>query len=302
MSAQATSATYRVRHTTRYTYDATVDHSYGRAFLSPRTTPHQQVLEHVLNCSPTPGDYSQHTDFYGNTSTFIHIEAHYEVLEVTALSRVQVADADLTGPALQATWEDCRDATLGADWDHGIPPEEFLAESPRVRLTPAVREFAEAAFAPGTSILECLQALTAAINSGFAYSSNTTTVSSTLDDLFTERAGVCQDFAHLAVAAARAKGLAARYVSGYLRTYPPAGEPRLIGADASHAWAAVLVPGFGWVDIDPTNNKFANHEFITTAWGRDYDDVPPLKGVVFAADSATSTLVVEVDVEPLDEA
>jgi transglutaminase-like putative cysteine protease len=171
----------------------------------------------------------------------------------------------------------------------------FLLRSPRLALRGKLPEFARGVLEPGRPLGETLRHLVATIFQDFAYRSGATTVSTTLDDVLTRREGVCQDFAHLAVAVLRWAGLPARYVSGYLETVPPPGQPKLQGVDASHAWASVLVPNLGWVDLDPTNNQVVDAGYVVTAWGRDYTDVPPLKGVIFT-ESADSTLRVAVDV------
>jgi transglutaminase-like putative cysteine protease len=161
-----------------------------------------------------------------------------------------------------------------------------------------VAEFAHDLLRPARSLDEVVVDLLDRIRHGFAYVSGATTVTTTLPEVLAAREGVCQDFAHLAVASLRAVGLAARYVSGYLETRPPPGQPRLIGADASHAWASVFAPGLGWVDFDPTNHKFVDDSYVVVAIGRDYSDVPPLKGVIFS-ESTENTLQVSVDMAPL---
>jgi transglutaminase-like putative cysteine protease len=170
----------------------------------------------------------------------------------------------------------------------------YLLPSPLVDLAPAVAAYARPSFDAGRPLGEALVDLLARISADFAYKPGTTTVRTTLPEVLRKRTGVCQDFAHLAIGCLRSLGLATRYVSGYLETTPPPGRPKLLGADASHAWASVFVPGRGWVDIDPTNDQFVDSSYVVAGWGRDYDDVPPLKGVIFT-DAKTSTMRVSVD-------
>jgi len=171
----------------------------------------------------------------------------------------------------------------------------FLLPSPQVTLSAQVRDYAAGAFTRGRDLPEALRDLVHRIHVDFSYTAGVTSVSTTLAEVLERREGVCQDFAQLAVACLRCAGLPARYVSGYLETRPPGDKPRLQGSDASHAWASVLLPELGWVDIDPTNDRFVDDSFIVTAWGRDYTDVPPLKGVIFT-ESTERTLSVAVDV------
>ena len=263
---------YRVHHLTAYRYARPVSRNYGRAHVEPRATPHQRVLSHEVAVDPTPARLTEHPQ-----------------------------------GSLARPWEQCTP-------EHGgplMPPAsiDFVHPSPRVPASRAARELKEEVFTPGRPVGEALAALTGFVFREFTYDAGATTVTSTLEEVLAARHGVCQDFAHVGVAAVRAAGLAARYVSGYLRTAPaadgalgtaPAGE--MIGSAASHAWLSVLVPGTGWVDIDPTNNTFVDQRFVTTAWGRDYADVPPLKGIVVGPPGATSTLSVAVGVVPVTTA
>jgi len=213
---------------------------------------------------------------------------------VTATSTVSVSEHQplpMTGPA----WERAG-MLLAADLSpEMLTARQFCFESPLVPLSAAVRQYALPSFAAGRSLVEAVAELTERIFIDFVYDPGFTTVATPLEEVLRFRRGVCQDFAHLAIACLRSMGLAARYVSGYLETAPPAGEERLIGADASHAWPSVFVPGGGWLDIDPTNNQLVGPTYVTTAWGRDYADVSPLKGIVFGGGDSHS-LDVSVDV------
>ena len=294
---------YRVHHLTSYRYAKPVSRNYGRAHVEPRATPHQRVLSHEVIVDPAPARLTAHTDFYGNSSTYLLVDEPHERLDVHSHALAAVAERRYGIEAMSRPWEQCTPegwGSLPADTDL-----DFVLPSPRVPACEAAREITAEVFRPGRPIGECLADLTALIYTDFTYDSAATTVSSTLEEVLAARHGVCQDFSHVGVAAVRAAGLAARYVSGYLRTAhsasgalgtAPVGE--MIGSAASHAWLSVLVPGSGWVDIDPTNRTFVDQRFVTTAWGRDYADVPPLKGIVVGPPGATSTLDVAVSVAP----
>jgi transglutaminase-like putative cysteine protease len=290
---------YRVSHRTVYSYDDEVTASYGRAYLTPRDVPGQWARETRIEVSPTPGLLTPSEDYFGNTSVYVEVQVPHSRLTVTAISEVEV---DRPVPALASidgwTWEQARDGA--ADWPDGGPVDrvqarEFLLPSPRVAFSKEVREYSGRIFTPDRGVGDAVRELVHAINADFAYKPGVTTVSTPLTEVLERRQGVCQDFAHLAVACLREVGLPARYVSGYLETLPPPGRPRLQGADASHAWASVLLPELGWVDIDPTNDRVVDDDYVITAWGRDYSDVPPLRGVIFT-ESKKSTLDVAVDV------
>jgi transglutaminase-like putative cysteine protease len=305
----AVSRTYEVRHRTRYTYDDEVTASYGRAYLVPRDAPGQECVESRLVVEPAAARTSESADFYGNASVYFEVHEPHTVLDVLAVSRVDVfrEPADLT--ALDGTWEEAVSAvgagvvtnvaaSSGSFPARGVDvveAREMVLPSPHVPPSPDVAAFAASVFTPGRAVGEALAALVHRIHGDFTYRAGATSVSTTLGEVLERREGVCQDFAHLAVGCLRSVGLPARYVSGYLETQPPPGREKLQGADASHAWVSVLLPGLGWVDLDPTNDQPADARYVVTAWGRDYTDVPPLKGVIFT-ESTSSTLKVEVDV------
>lgn len=301
---------YEVRHRTEYTYADDVTASYGRAFLVPRDTGEQWCRSTRLEVSPRPGHVSEHLDHYGNRSAFVEVHTPHRTLAVTCTS---VVDVDRPRPDLAAwdgwTWSEAADAVLdlprpaGDDATGGpgladvdpVAVRELLLPSPQVELADEVREYAAGVFTPGRPLGESLRDLVRRIHTDFRYASGSTSVTTTLPEVLAKRQGVCQDFAHLAVGCLRSVGLPARYVSGYLETEPPPGKPKLQGADASHAWASVLTPDGRWVDLDPTNDQPADSRYVVTAWGRDYTDVPPLKGVIYT-EGATTALKVSVDV------
>ncbi len=290
---------YRVTHRTRYRYDSPVTCSQHLAHLAPRHLPHQRVGGFDLRIEPRCGELLQHHDYFGNaTHWFEVIEEHSELI-VSARSTLEV----LPRPSSRAdtldvgSWEECRTALSLA----GAYPEvqDYLLDSPLVRRNSTLAELGRETFTPGRSAYEAVTAFNAWIHEGFRYDPTATEVSTPLAQVIEQRVGVCQDFAHLAVGCLRSLGLAARYVSGYLETTPPAGKPRLVGADASHAWASVFLPPLGWLDFDPTNAVLPDERHITVAWGRDFTDVSPLKGVVLGGGS--HVVEVGVDVEPLSE-
>lgn len=285
--------TYRVRHQTTYTYSAEVSASYGRGHLRPRDLPWQRLVEHSLTVDPLPTDVGEEQDAYGNPDTYFHVTTDHRRLQVTGSSVVEVERPAWDADAAARPWEEAV-PTRRRD----IEAMDFVLASPRVDLSEDTHAYAAVSFTPGRPLIEAVEDLSQRIHREFRYDKGATTVSSRVGDVLSARAGVCQDFAHLTVACLRSLGLAARYVSGYLATRPPPGRPRVVGADASHAWAAVWVPGGTWVHVDPTNDQFANDRYCTLAWGRDYSDVPPIRGVIFT-DARESTLEVSVDVAPL---
>ncbi|MEC3955642.1 transglutaminase family protein [Nocardia sp. CDC153] len=293
----------RVLHRTIYVYSDVVSSSYGRAFLTPREFPGQHLLSHDIRVDPVPSDRSVGTDVYGNTTLYFHVTAEHRRLEVTGESVVELESP--TAPDEQPTWEQARPSG-----ENGPLAVEFALDLTPPEIIPEVAAYAAESFPPGRPLLEAVKELTARIHTDFAYESGSTTVTTRVADVFADRHGVCQDFARLAIACLRSLGLAARYVSGYLATDPPPGKERMVGADATHAWAAVWLPGDGegllgdgdghWIGFDPTNNQFADDRYVTVAWGRDYADVPPLRGIIYT-DAKESTITVSVDVAPLEE-
>lgn len=291
----AAARTYRVTHTTTYTYSEDVAVSYGRAHLLPRTAHGQAVVASDLVVDPAPEELREHLDFFGNASTYYVVHHPHRELVVSARSDVRV---DRTVPEVstldQHTCVSAR-AALGSDAD----AQSFVLASPLVRRLSSIDEYAAATLADHRPLGSALTELVGRIHADFAYVSGSTSVNTRLTDVMHHHRGVCQDFAHLTVACLRSVGLPARYVSGYLETQPPPGQPKLQGVDASHAWASVLVPGVGWVDIDPTNNQFVDNSYIVTSWGRDYSDVPPLRGVILTK-AKKSSMQVAVDVIRID--
>lgn len=288
---------YRVTHVTTYTYDDDVTDSFGVAWVQPRQLPWQQVAGSALALDPAPSDMSTDIDFYGNRVTYFQVTEPHRTLQITATSEVEVLIAKHDLDALAAPWETARPILNRADPDAWLASEMAL-ESVMAEHTEAVHRYGAESLRPGRPLGEAVTDLMHRIHRDFRYEKGATTVSSTVSEVLAARAGVCQDFAHLMLACLRIHGLSARYVSGYLSTTPPEGKERMVGADATHAWVSVWVPGSGeWLALDPTNDQWAGDHHVTAAWGRDYADVPPVKGVIFT-DATTSTLKVSVDVSP----
>ena len=293
--------TFKVVHRTEYRYAREVFSTYGEARLHPRELTGQQCYSTTLSVDPFPEEYRVRRDFFGNRV------AHYAVLEphtelvVTATSIVDIRGRQvLLGPAGGLRWEEVRDGLRTAEDPDALDARQFTLPSPAAAPSPDAAAYVAGSFPPGRPLVEALADLTARIRSDFEYQPGSTDVDTTVDELLARRAGVCQDFAHLTITGLRALGLSARYVSGYLETEPPPGMARLQGADVSHAWVGVFVTGLGWIDLDPTNDQFVDDRYVTVAWGRDYSDVPPLKGVIFT-ESESHELTVSVDVTPVPD-
>lgn len=291
---------YRVTHRTAYWYDSEVRDSLGLAHLVPRALPWQQLSSHGVQVEPEPGDVSERVDGYGNVVSYFHVTEPHVELVIDAHSEVTLCQPEYDPAALDARWELAR-PMLHPDTPGACAATEFALESPRAGHADAARDYAAESLTPGRPIGEAVTELMHRIHRDFDYDSTATTVTSTVAEVLAERAGVCQDFAHLTLACLRSHGVAARYVSGYLVTRPKPGTERLVGADASHAWVAVWLPVSGqWLAIDPTNDRWAGERHVTVAWGRDYGDVTPVKGIIFT-EASTSTLRVAVDVAPVEE-
>jgi transglutaminase-like putative cysteine protease len=239
-------------------------------------------------------------DYFGNQLTFFTIQEPHEKLVVEARSFVTIhANAEpWLGRSLP--WEQVVKLLPNDHSAEGLEAYQFVFESPRIRASEEFAAYARQSFTPGRPFAEALLDLTARINREFSFDSKATNVRTPTEEVFRKRRGVCQDFAHLQIACLRSLHLAARYVSGYLRTYPPPGRARLVGADASHAWVSAYCPDSGWLDMDPTNNVVPSEGHVTIAWGRDYGDVSPLRGLILGG--RDHTLKVGVDMKPLDAA
>lgn len=300
-----TARVYDLVHRTTYTYPQDVTDSYGRTTLTPRELPDQHCVTTTLEVDPAPADTAEHVDYFGNRTTFFSVTAPHRRLVVTARSRLEVTRPTPDPSSLpDLPWEQVAAAvregdlqTVGADAAGLVTVREMVLPSVHVELDEQVRAFAAPSFAPGRPLRDVVLDLSRRIHDELAYRTGSTTVHTTQAQLLTQGAGVCQDFAHLAIAALRAHGVPARYASGYLETRPRPGRPKLRGADASHAWVSVWLPGHGWFEVDPTNDALVDSGYVVLGWGRDYHDVPPLRGVIFT-EGAGSTLSVAVDLVP----
>ena len=290
-----------ITHETHYFYQPAVETAQHVAHLRPPSTPHQQLLSHTLTISPTPSQLTQSPDVYGNLCSFFALQAVHEELNVVARSLVRTSVP--VWPTSTLSWEQVRERFRYRAGVQFSAASEFVFASPYVPRHPDFLAYAKPSFGPGVPLLAAAQNLMERIYADFTYSSESTEVNTPAVEALAQRKGVCQDFAHIMVACCRAMGLPARYVSGYMLTTPPPGQPRLIGSDASHAWASVYFPGQDaqsgrWLDFDPTNNRAPGEDYVTLATGRDFLDVSPMRGVIRGG--SRHTLRVAVTVEPLD--
>jgi transglutaminase-like putative cysteine protease len=295
--ASASSRCYQISHTTVYRYSDVVTSSYGRGFLTPRDSSRQRCLSHELIIEPEAADSSTSRDGYGNISSYFHVTERHNTLSIHSNSVVEVDPPPpelYGGGSARAPWEIAR--PVGVD---GALAIEFTLDLQPPEITDELRAYAAPSFEPGRPLIEVLRDLTSRIFTDFTYRSGSTTVSTGVGEVLAAREGVCQDFARLAIACLRANGLAASYVSGYLATDPPPGKERMIGIDATHAWASVWTPQNQWLGLDPTNDQMVDERYIFVGFGRDYADVPPLRGIIYT-DADSSAIDVSVDVAPCD--
>ena len=300
-----TTARYRIEHLTRYVYTAPVSQSWQLARLTPRGLPWQTLLQQSIQIEPPPDERHDARDSFGNTVTHFGLHGAHRVLSVRMKCTVDVADRYATG-AVSALlsdmpdrpWEAVRDSLKLQAHSDDLAAMNLTEATPLLPLSEAARVYAEASLRPGWSWMSALTDLMQRIYTDFEFETGVTTVSTSVDEVLAQRRGVCQDFAHLMLACLRSHGLPARYVSGYLLTDPPEGQPRLLGVDASHAWVAAYAPGAGWIEFDPTNNQLADTRYITLAWGADFADVVPLRGVILGGGS--QSMQVRVSVVPGD--
>jgi transglutaminase-like putative cysteine protease len=241
---------------------------------------------------------TERIDYFGNLLCFFTVQEPHRELLVEARSEVTVLDESTSGPQDSPQWEEAVQRISTDRSPEGLQAYQFRFESPRIKLRPEFAAYGLQSFTPQRPMREALLDLTARIHNDFSFDSKVTNVRTTTEEVFRKRRGVCQDFAHFQIACLRSLNLPARYVSGYLRTHPPPGQPRLAGADASHAWVSAYCPTIGWIDLDPTNNLVPSNGHVTLAWGRDYGDVSPLHGLIQGG--GRNDLSVSVDVEELE--
>jgi transglutaminase-like putative cysteine protease len=294
---------YRIRHDTVYEYAEPVAVSHNEAHVLPRRLPRQTLHQLSLRVDPTPETVAWRQDWFGNDVVFIALGAPHERLAIRAASRVEVQAPEPVEPERSSAWEAVTAAVRERLDDDALAALEHTFPSSLVPVHDEIAAFARPSFPPGRPLLEGVLELSGRIHREFRYDPEATTVATPVLEVLRARRGVCQDFAHLLLSGLRSLGLPARYVSGYLRTQvgPPAsGEAGLVGADASHAWVSVWCPEQGWVDVDPTNDLVPTDRHVTLAFGRDYEDVSPVKGVTVGGGLQTMTVRVEVlpDAEP----
>lgn len=283
---------YRATHTTRYRYAAPVSQCLSEMRLTPRALPWQVVLERTIQTTPEPASVDERKDYFGNTVSLVSILERHEEFTTVATSLVEVEKRPT--PAIESVlaWEQVRDEVAALGSAEAIDVAEFLFDSPFVTTGKELAVFAQPSFTPGRSLLQAAADLSHRIYEGFSYRPTTTTIDTPILETLRTRRGVCQDFSHVMIGALRSLGLPARYVSGYLRS-----GADYQGAEASHAWVSVFIPGRGWMDFDPTNDVVPGVNHITLAWGRDYGDVAPVKGV--ALGGGRQVVDVEVRVDPV---
>lgn len=296
-------ARYHVIHETRYVYESPVSISRQLLHLTPRDCPWQTRLAHEVTIDPEPGLDEARSDAFGNPVRQFSIESPHHNLLVRAESRIEVRSRPTFVPFVNSPpWEKCCAALAFGALPIHLDASVYLFESPYTRVKREFAAYAAPSFVPGRPLLEAVKSLMGRIFREFKFDAKATTVATPVLTVLEEKRGVCQDFAHLMLSCLRSMGVSARYVSGYLLTKPPPGKPRMIGADASHAWISVYCPQGDrgiWVDFDPTNNLLPDTQHITLAWGRDFGDVSPLRGVILGGD--THMPEVAVTVMPYDE-
>ncbi len=288
---------YRVVHRTTYKYKYPVSVGSHVACLKPRNLARHRLAESELQIVPTPALMTERIDFFGNHQNFFTIEEPHDELIVESRSQVVMEAAARDLNLLSPPWEEVVKSLPADHSPEGLEAYQFRFESPRIRHRTEFARYAQQSFTPGRPLVEGLLDLTARIHRDFRFDSKSTTVRTPAEEVFRKKRGVCQDFAHIQIACLRSINLPARYVSGYLRTYPPAGQPRMVGADASHAWVSAYCPGIGWLDVDPTNDVVPSTGHVTVAWGRDFSDVSPLHGLILGG--GAHTLKVGVDLEEI---
>jgi transglutaminase-like putative cysteine protease len=290
---------YDIRQTTSYSYASTVAYAHHVLRLTPINRSGQRIHAAALEIEPRPIERREGSDFFGNHLTWIGLDEPHAHLTIKVAARVAVEAAPVPAPLATPPWEEVRDAAFTSNDLAPTSPAHFLFASRQVSLVPAIRDYARESFPPGRPVRDGAIDLMRRIKSGFAYEVGATTVETTPAMSFSLRRGVCQDFAHIMISGLRGLGLPAAYVSGYLRTVPRPGAPRLEGADAMHAWVVVWCGGqAGWCGLDPTNAVLAGDDHVVLAIGRDYADVAPIDGIVFA--SGGQQLEVAVSVTPVE--
>lgn len=288
---------YRVLHKTTYRYGASVSISHHEMRLRPRDHRRQKLIDHNVVVEPSPRDLHTRLDYFGNPTLFATVEGAHGMFEVSSEFQIDISPGKHPPAAETPAWEHVRENSRGIQLGAALEAIEFLFDSPLIKTGEAYADYARPSFTKNRPILEAALDLTQRIYEEFTFDPTATDISTPLAQVLKLKRGVCQDFAHLQIACLRSMGLPARYVSGYINTRPPPGQPKLAGCDASHAWVSFYCGGIGWIDIDPTNNQIPSCEHISVAWGRDYSDVSPIRGVTVGGSG--HSLKVAVDVEEI---
>lgn len=298
---------YRVRHETVYRYDGSVVTSHNEARLLPRRLPRQEVGRVELRIDPNPDTVQWHRDYFGNDVVFFTLHVPHERLAIRTDSEVELHPDPPFDPSASPPWERAIEIVRASRDEAALEAFEYAFDSPFVESSDELAAYARPSFPPGRRLAEGVLDLMHRIHADFTYDPGSTTLDTPLPEVLRERHGVCQDFAHLMIGGLRSLGLPARYVSGYLRSRraPQPGEAApaldgdaLVGSEASHAWVSAWCPGLGWLDVDPTNDLVPSDRHLVLAWGRDYDDVSPVKGVTLGG--GFHTVEVSVEVVPLE--
>ncbi len=292
---------YRISHLTRYRYEGVVPIGYSRVCLAPRRSATQEPVRTQLEIGPAPAYLSQRAeDYYGNEVHYFSVQEPHSALEITAHSEVRLTPKPAPDLLASLPWEQVRELLARAETDETLDAYQFTFGSDSVAISDALRDYARTSFPPETPLLAGASDLMRRIYREFTYDPTATTVATPIAEVLAHRRGVCQDFAHVQIGCLRALGLAARYVSGYIAPRQAATGAAFVGAQASHAWLSVYSPGQGWIDLDPTNNVLPSMEHITLAWGRDYDEVAPVRGVILGG--GAQELDVDVSVMRVEDA
>jgi transglutaminase-like putative cysteine protease len=284
-------------HITRYWYSEPVSLCHTEVYLAPRARKSQTVLDHELTVVPAPEAVFPREDYFGNPVTFFSIHERHRELIITSRGLVELSPAPPPNLDLSPPWEEVREEAARRTSSDSFEAAQFIYESPHIQIGAAFAEYAAESFEPGRRFLDGVNDLSRRIYKGFKYDQRATTVATPVDEVLGSKRGVCQDFAHLMIACLRSLKLPARYISGYVRT-----GHKLVGGGASHAWVSAWCPVFGWQDFDPTNNVMPQDEHVTLAWGRDYSDVSPVKGVALGGGEQVISVSVDVSAQGLDSA
>lgn len=289
----------RVVHRTTYRYRDPATTSHHEARLTPRQRENQRTLSFDLEITPNPTTRRSHMDYFGNRTTYFGLEEPHHRLDVTATSLVEMGPGEPPEFSRTPPWETIVAVVGSGRGSDTLQAAQMRLDSPLVTRKEEFARYGAPSFPVRRPVLEGVRDLMSRVYRDFTYDPTATTPSTPLFEILHQKRGVCQDFSHVMLACLRSLGLAGRYVSGYLRTRPPEGQPRLVGADASHAWVSVWVPEVGWVDFDPTNDLCPGAEHVTVAFGRDFSDVTPVRGVILGG--ASHDLEVSVDVESVTD-